>query len=397
MTEFPPPAEQELIARAYAIGARARVQALETERAGRTSDALATEMRDAGFYRVLQPKRFGGYEFGFNLFSQIIRAVSSGDGSVGWTLMTGTSHQWLIALFPEQAQQDIWGDGKGNFAAGSYAPSGRAEPAAGGFRLTGQWAFASGIDVADWALLGAMIPQTDGPPKPGFMLVPVSDYTIDHGSWHVAGLNGSGSKTIHVKDVFVPTHRTLLFEQASSGQAPGTQTNANSMYRIPFMACVPICLVSPAIGMAEGAYGVFVEQTRARTTRGAVAGGAKSMAEFPTVQIRVAEASANIDAAICLLTRDIAEMTASAAAGKIIDVAMRIRNRRDHAFCAKLATQAVDALFLAAGGRGLAMEQPLQRFWRDVHAAGVHISLNWDAVGSMFGQFELGLPPAGQY
>jgi alkylation response protein AidB-like acyl-CoA dehydrogenase len=397
MAEAVLPSEQDLVQRARAVGAKARSEALETERAGRTSDALAAQMRDAGFYRVLQPKRFGGFEMGLDVYTQIIRAVAAGDGSVGWTLMTGTMHQWLVALFPEQAQKDIWADGKGNFAAGSYAPSGRAEPSEGGYRLSGQWAFASGIDVADWALLGAMIPQADGPPKPGFMLAPSSDYTIDHGSWHVAGLNGSGSKTIHVKDVFVPAHRSLLFEQASSGQAPGTKTNTNPIYRIPFMACVPICLVAPPIGMAEGAYAVFVEQTRARTTRGAVAGGAKNMAEFPTVQIRVAEAQANIDAAICLLTRDLAETTAFAVEGKAIDVAMRIRNRRDHAFCTKLATQAVDALFLAAGGRGLATEQPLQRFWRDIHAAGVHISLNWDAVGSMVGQFALGLPPQGQY
>lgn len=392
------PLEARLLAQAQAIAELSATNARQTEQDRRVSDQIVQAMRAAGFYRILQPERWGGFEADFDLYSKVVRRVSQGDGSVGWTLMTGSIHQWLIGLFPEQAQQDIWGNGNGDFAAGSYAPSGRAMQVDGGFRISGSWSFASGCDTSDWLLLGALFQQSEGEAvKAGFFLTPKSDYTIDHSSWNTAGLSGSGSKNVHLKDAFIPKHRVLYFSEAASGEAPGTRINANPLYRIPFMACVPICLVSPAIGMAEGALNTFVETTKVTTTRGAVAGGAKSMADFQTVQIRVAEASASIDAAICLLGRDIAETQQLTRNGEPVDVGTRIRNRRDHAFCAKLAISAVDAVFQAAGGRALDINQPLQRYWRDIHAAGVHISLNWDAAGSMYGQYALGLEPQGQY
>jgi alkylation response protein AidB-like acyl-CoA dehydrogenase len=149
--------------------------------------------------------------------------------------------------------------------------------------------------------------------------------------------------------------------------------------------------------MAEGALSTFLDWMTTRVTRGAVAGGNKRMAEFATVQLRVAEASASIDAGRLLIARDIAEAMDRVTRGEPVDVDMRIRNRLDHAFCAKLFTQAVDALFLASGGNAIYVDKAIQRYWRDIHAADVHISLNWDAVGTMYGQHKLGLDPKGQY
>jgi resorcinol 4-hydroxylase (FADH2) len=149
--------------------------------------------------------------------------------------------------------------------------------------------------------------------------------------------------------------------------------------------------------MAEGALSLFVDDAKVRVTRGAVAGGRRQMADLTTVQLRVAEASACIDAARLMMFRDLAEAAALVARGEPIGIDMRLRNRRDQAFCVRLAIQAIDALFLAAGGQGLFLDHPLQRFWRDAHAAASHISLNWDSTGSMFGQYLLGLPPQGQY
>ena len=137
--------------------------------------------------------------------------------------------------------------------------------------------------------------------------------------------------------------------------------------------------------------------TSARSTRGAVAGANNRMAEFATIQTRVAEAAASIDAARTILMRDIEETQGMAAAGQPITIDTRLRNRRTHAFAVKLLVQAVDALFYGSGGNALALERPLQRFWRDIHAAGVHISTNWDAVSTMYGQHALGLEPKGQY
>jgi alkylation response protein AidB-like acyl-CoA dehydrogenase len=136
---------------------------------------------------------------------------------------------------------------------------------------------------------------------------------------------------------------------------------------------------------------------KGRTTRGAVTGGNRSMAELATVQMRAAEASACIDAARLLMFRDLAEAHAAAARGEPVSVDTRLRNRRDQAYCVRLLVQAIDLLFLAAGGQGLFLDHPLQRIWRDAHAAASHISLNWDSTGSMYGQHLLGLEPRGQY
>jgi alkylation response protein AidB-like acyl-CoA dehydrogenase len=162
------------------------------------------------------------------------------------------------------------------------------------------------------------------------------------------------------------------------------------------LAVVPHCLVAPALGMARGALEAFTEQVLGRVTRGAVAGGNRKMAEFAAVQTRVAEATASIDAAQLMIHRDITETLTAATDGKT-DLTLRMRNRLTHSFATKLLTQAVDTLFAAGGGAALGLHHPVQRFWRDIHAVSSHISLNWDSVSTMYGQYVLGLEPKGQY
>jgi alkylation response protein AidB-like acyl-CoA dehydrogenase len=211
------------------------------------------------------------------------------------------------------------------------------------------------------------------------------------------GLAGTGSKTIVINDAFVPAHRIVTFADMLTGQTPGAAINTNPIYRQPMLAVVPHCLVSPALGMARGALKAFIEQVGNRATRGAVAGGNNRMSEFATVQLRVAEATASIDAAQLMIHRDLRETSEAVHEGKPVGVDMRLRNRLTHTFATKLCVQAVDAVFLAMGGSALGTQHPVQRFWRDIHAASSHISLNWDAVGTMYGQHAFGLEPKGQY
>jgi alkylation response protein AidB-like acyl-CoA dehydrogenase len=233
-------------------------------------------------------------------------------------------------------------------------------------------------------------------PSAALLLVPREDARIDD-NWHTMGLAGTGSKNIVADDIFVPAHRVLAVSDLIAGTGPGTLLNTNPLYRQSFLAVVPITLVAPILGMAEGALADFVDMVRGRTTRGAVAGGNRRMAEFATIQSRVAEATGCIDAARLMLFRDIAETSAVAARGETTPLDMRLRNRLDHSFCTRLLVQAIDALFVASGGHGIFLEQKLQQVWRDAHAAAAHISLNWDAVGTMYGQYALGLEPKGQY
>jgi alkylation response protein AidB-like acyl-CoA dehydrogenase len=389
------PPVSELIERARVIGALAREHALETEKQRHVSADLVGRMRDAQLFRVMQPARFGGFEYGYEVFVELVAAVAAGDGSTGWVYSLGAVHPWLIACYPEEAQQEVWSQDRDAIAAVSYAPTGKAVAEKDGYRLSGRFSFASGVDNANWGILGGMIPLASGP-KPGFFLIPRSQFTIDD-DWFAMGLAGTGSKTIVVDDQFVPACRTVTFADMLIGNGPGTATNPNPLYRQPMLAVVPHCLVSPALGMARGALEAFRQQAMGRTTRGAVAGGNNKMTEFTTVQMRFAEATASIDAAELMIHRDIAETFATVAAGKQADVALRMRNRLTHSFATRLLTQAVDALFLAGGGQALGTQHPMQRFWRDIHAASSHISLNWDSVSAMYGQHVFGLEPRGQY
>ncbi len=385
----------DLLARARAIAELARERAQQTEAARRVGDDMIEHMRQADLFRVMQPRVYGGFEYGFDVFAQIVAAIARGCGSTGWVYALLASHQWLIACFSKAAQDEVWQD-RNALAAGTYAPVARAVAADGGYRISGVGSFCSGCDNAQWQLLGGMIPQADGAAQPGFFLLRSGDCTIDD-NWHTMGLAGTGSKNIVVRDAFVPFHRTLAFAELLDASAPGMRTNPNPLYRQSFLAVLPIAIVSPVLGIAEGALADFLAMASVRTTRGAVAGGNRRMGELTTVQLRLADASACIDAARLMIFRDLAEAFATTARGDPLGLDVRLRNRRDQAFCVRLLVAAIDALFLTAGGQGLFLEQPLQRAWRDAHAAASHISLNWDAAGSMYGQFMLGLEPKGQY
>src|SRR6266699_6761041 len=295
----------DLLTRARAIAALARERAQQTEADRRVGDDMIERMRQADLFRVMQPRSYGGLEHGFDVFAQIVAAIASGCGSTGWVYALLASHQWLIACFSKAAQDEVWQD-RTALAAGTYAPVGQAVAVDGGYRLSGVGSFCSGCDNAQWQLLGGMIPQPDAAATPGFFLLRSADCVIDD-NWHTMGLAGTGSKNPVARDVFVPAHRTLAFAELTEATAPGMRANPNPLYRQSFLAVLPITIV----------------------------------------QMRVAEASACIDAARLLMFRDLAEAFETAARGDPIGVDVRLRNRRDQAFCVRLLVGAIDALFLA--------------------------------------------------
>ena len=188
-----------------------------------------------------------------------------------------------------------------------------------------------------------------------------------------------------------------MIADVAGGTSPGSATYANRIYRVPMLSALPVCLVSPLLGTALGAVEEFINLCGSRVTRGAVGGGGNRLSEFFPVQSKLAEASAMADAARLMISRDTAEVERITLQGRPLSVDQRIRNRRDHAFAARLARDAVDLLFSAVGGAGLALDQPIQRMWRDSNAIVRHITLNWDGVSAMVGQHLLGLTPKGQY
>ncbi len=374
-----------------------KARALETERAGRVPAENLTALREAGLYRVVQPKTFGGYEYDFDVLVELVMEVGRGCASTAWVYGLYAAHQWLLASFDERAQHDVWGEDCEPAICGSYAPAGKAVAVDGGYRLNGRWAFASGCDGAQWALCASVLPtEADRPSGPAFFMVPARDYVID-GLWDVVGLSGTGSKTLVMEDVFVPAHRILTFRDTTSGRTPGSRINPNPGFGIPMLSNIPSCLAATAVGAAAGALSDYIEATGQRVTRGAVAGGNNRMAEFATIQLRVADAAASVDAAREILLRDLRARAATVRAGHDITIDDRIHSRRGQAFAVSLAIRGAEALNASTGGQGLVHTNPVQRAWRDANAVGRHISLNWDAVGTMAGQMALGLEPKGQY
>ena len=198
-------------------------------------------------------------------------------------------------------------------------------------------------------------------------------------------------------DAFVPGHRVLRFTDTRAGRTSGAQHHSNPLYRLPLLVLGASMLASTAVGAAKGALADYLGMTSGRTTRGALAGGGLAMREFATVQLRYAEAAAAVEAAELILLTDLRGATAKLRGGEEITVADRIRARRGQAYATKLALQAVELLNASTGGAGLQLSNPIQRAWRDVNAVARHVSLNWDAVGTMYGQHAFGLEPRGQY
>jgi resorcinol 4-hydroxylase (FADH2) len=392
------PTPEELIGRARELVPEIRELAPETERNRNLLPQIVERLREAEILRTCRPAEFGGFEYDCGVALQIALTISAGCASTGWTVNGAVSNGYSLAHWPIEAQHELWDGGGDPFTFACFAPTGTAVPVEGGYRLSGRWSFASGCDISSWGKLGAMItPSGDAAPKDGaFFLLPAGDYQIVD-TWFVCGLSGTGSKDIIVDDAFVPAHRVLKFADTRAGTAPGAQHHRNPIYRMPLLIVGASLLASTAIGAARGALEAYLDMTTGRKTRGALAGGNLRMAEFATVQLRVAEAASAVEAAELILLTDIRNATETLRAGGEITIADRIRARRNQAYVTRLAVQAVEALNASTGGFGLHLENPVQRAWRDANAVARHVSLNWDAVGTMYGQHAFGLEPRGQY
>jgi alkylation response protein AidB-like acyl-CoA dehydrogenase len=392
------PTPEILLERARSLVPWLRARAAQTERERRIGAETISRLEELGLFRILQPVRFGGYEHDLGLLIDINCELGRACASTAWVYGLGVAHRYLVAMFPLEAQQEVWAAGPDCFIAGSYAPSAMAQAENGGYRISGRWSFASGVDNAQWAALGVMFPPAspDAKPRPGFLLVPAAAYTIED-DWHTVGLCGTGSKTIVIADAWVPAHRMLGFPELLGGSAPGTGIHANPLFRMPFIATNPVSILSAGLGAAQGAIDEMLNEVATRGTRGATVGAGSRIGDFPTVQMRFAEATACLDAARLLLHRDCREVLDTLRSGAQVTVATRIRNRRDHAFAAGLAVRAVDAAYAVVGGQGLYLSNATQRAWRDAHAVAKHVSFNWDAVGAMYGQHAFGLEPRGQF
>lgn len=364
-----------------------RDRAEDAERLRVVPEASVKELEEAGFFRMLQPRRFDGLEADPVDFYTAVKLIASACGSTGWISSVVGVHPWQIALFPDEAQQAVWGSDTSTRASSSYAPTGKATKVDGGYQLSGKWSFSSGCDHCSWVLLGGLVFDGDGNVVDfKTFLVPRENYTIVD-VWNVVGLRGTGSNDIVVDDVFVPEAFTLSMSDTGRCYGPGQEQNPSELYKLPFHSIFTGTITTPIIGMAEGAYAEHVEMQQKRV-RAAYLGEKASLDPFAAV--RIARASSEIDAAWALLVNNIREEQAHVAKGETIPLAVRLKVRRDQVLGTQRAIDAIDALFEASGGRALAEGTYLQRTWRDAHAGRVHAANDPERALQMFGAHEFG-------
>jgi 3-hydroxy-9,10-secoandrosta-1,3,5(10)-triene-9,17-dione monooxygenase len=379
-----------LKSRAEALVPVLHERAARAEELRRLPDETIGDLQKTGLFRVLQPKRVGGSELPFRSLVELVAIIARGDGSTAWVFANLAAHHWLCAMWPKEAQDEVW-SGSADALIGSALifPRGRAQNVAGGYRLGGRWPFSSGVDAAAWNLFGAIVHDEDtGGTEPRIFLLPAADYTIID-TWHVVGLAGTGSKDVAVEDVFVPEYRTIPVAEITGGPTPGSAVNPSVLYQLPAVSLFAFCIAGVSLGIAQGAIEYFTETIRSRTSYYT----GRSLADFVTLQIHLAEATAMTDAARAVILSDCDEATQIVAGGAVPSLDQRARYRRDGAYAATLCTKAVDLLFAATGGGAIYARNPLQRAFRDVHAANAHYVLNWDINGTMYGRVALGLPP----
>jgi len=380
------PEPTEIIARARAMIPALAQRSLEGRRQRRIPDETIADMQRAGFFRVLQPKRWGGYEMDLHTFYEIQLALAEGDMSTAWIYGVSGVHPWFMALLDDRAAQEVWRSDTSALICSSLMPAGRATPAEGGYRLSGRWRYASCCEHCDWALLGAMLATGNGgPPEGRIFLLPRKDYgTID--TWQVSGLQATGSWDVSVDDVFVPAHRSQSMLDNFLLKGPGQALNTSSLYRLPFGQIFVRGISTAALGALQGMLNAFLDYGRTRVTR---AGGRS--AENPFVQLLCAETAAAIDEMTNTLHRNFRNLHAYARRGETPPLEERLRYKFQSTEVTERCTLLAARIFKATGAAGLAEGLPFGGILADLMAGRQHISNQYEYVGSSWGGVMFGL------
>ena len=372
----------EVIARALEIAPRLRERAPQAEEARCVPAATIDDYRQTGLIRMIQPKRYGGQEMGWDVLCEITEILAAACGSQAWIQRICTGHAQILATFPPEAQEDVWGNDHDVLISAAFDPVGRARAVDGGYIFSGHHGFSSGIDHCDWHICGGFVEEGDALDGPFFFLVPRRDIEIID-DWYTMALRGTGSKSFVVKDAFVPAHRTLDVRKARDGRGPGTVVNTAPVYRTPRGGITTTGFAALTVGMARGVLADWLDYTRPRKSRGI------AIAAKESVQVLAAQASAEIEAAHLLYFSIICNAQRKLEAGESFSELELGTARRNVGFACKLALEAGTRLFNAAGGRALFEGQSMERQYRNLIGAASHHGVNWETLAASYGKIIL--------
>ncbi|WP_327312628.1 acyl-CoA dehydrogenase family protein [Streptomyces sp. NBC_01235] len=375
-----------LVARATALQPLLRDRAAHGESARAVPKQVVDALAEAGVFRLLTPKRYGGHETDLRTLTEVSEALGAGDGSAAWVGMIISVTNWLACLFPDKAQEEVFGADPDARVTGVAAPTGMGERVPGGWRVSGRWSYNSGAPYATWAAVGALLKDDDGAvTDQAMVLIPAFDLAVED-TWHTAGMKATASNTLIGQDVFVPEHRVLSVPAAAEGSYPRSHRDED-LYGSTFGPMLLLCLVGPLLGLGNAALDLVVKAAAAKplsfTTHG-------RQADSVGVQIQVAEAALKLETARLHTYRAVTEVDQAAASGPL-DYAARAHIRAQAGHAAQQVVEAIGILLNTHGSSAFADTSPLQRIWRDANTAARHAGLV-PAVGlEVYGKAFLGI------
>ncbi|WP_180968075.1 acyl-CoA dehydrogenase family protein [Cytobacillus massiliigabonensis] len=376
----------EAIKRAKSLATIIRERGKQAEELRQQPKETIQEIVDSGLIRLLQPKKWGGHELFFDSLVDTTIEIAKADPSSGWCFTLLGLHSFMLAGWPEKAQEDVWSKNPNALITSAFAPIGKMDHLEDGVRLSGSWSFSSGVDHSEWAMVGAFQPPEKAgmPPKHLMLLVPREDYQIID-DWHVAGIEGSGSKTITIVDAFVPNYRIVdLVGWSKFNDIPGTIVNKAPMYKLPVMTVIGHFLASAVLGAALGAYDLWKETSKKKVAIYTQ----NQVTQFTHQQIRLSECSVELDAADAILHQSIEQLRTT----EHLTAEKKVLLARNFAYVAKVGSKVTGRLFENSGASSIYSHNPMQRFWRDTQIMSMHAALNFDMAGENFGRVELGVP-----
>ncbi|HTR61985.1 MAG TPA: acyl-CoA dehydrogenase family protein [Candidatus Binataceae bacterium] len=351
----------------------------------RERKVVADSMRamvDAGMFRVPQPARVGGYELSLRTLGDAVTGLSEACPSSGWVLMVMGAHHWCIGSFPEAAQDEVFGNGRDGLVAGTLSWQGTAKAVDGGYRVNGRWQFASGVDHAEWVMVGCADAATRGPGV--HVVIPRNEIEVDD-TWHVMGLKGTGSKDLVAKDLFVPAHRAIETRVLFGGTSPHAAIHRSNLYRVSAEAMLSTAVATAVLGSGKYALARFIERTRERK---AILTGARKADHAPT-QVRLAEAAAEVRCADLLIHDALAEFDRLTAAGEIQSLQSRMQVKWQVSYAAELCRRAAARMFSGSGAHAVYEPSPLQTAFRNINVGAQHASIDFDTTAEQYGRLKL--------
>jgi 3-hydroxy-9,10-secoandrosta-1,3,5(10)-triene-9,17-dione monooxygenase len=378
----------EAIDRARALIPFLRQHADANDKATKLVPEVVRALHENGLFRYIQPKIWGGMELDFVSYFDIPEMLGRGDAATGWVVANLASHHRGLCLWPLKTQEEIWGNDPDTLIASGIAyAQGSATLVEGGIELTGKWGFSSGVDHSEWEQLACVVKDAEGKPIDWRMCqVPQSQFTVIN-DWQTLGMRGTGSRTVTCQKIFVPDYRALSMHIANpKHEFPGLKLHSNAMFKIPTASLGGHCIAGAMTGNAQAALELTTEMVKLRSTNYT---GAK-MRDFQTVQLRIGMAGAKIDAVRTWLRNDCLEAHNLYRTGGKLTIEAKLRYKRNCAMGMKLLVEAVDTLFEMSGAMGIYDNSPLQRIYRDQHAAAGHFSFSTDAQLTPWAQVQLG-------